>query len=194
MSLQLRSDKQLIDDYYCGCQSSIEILIHRYKRKVYSYLIMLVKDHHLADDLFQDTFIKVVNCLKAGDYKDEGKFIAWVLRIAHNLTMDHFRVSKRIPFIPNREDRDIFDTLHIAERTVEEKFVSDQIHSDLRYLLEYLPPNQKEIIMMRHYYDMSFIEIADELGISTNTATGRMRHALIGIRKLIKKKEIIITR
>jgi RNA polymerase sigma factor (sigma-70 family) len=194
MSLRSRSDQQLIDDYQCGCQSSLEILIHRYKRRVFGFLVMLVKDQHLAEDLFQDTFIKVINSLKVGDYHDEGRFIAWVFRIAHNVTMDHFRVSKRITYITNKEDGDIFENIHVKEHTVEEILVVEQIHQELQSLLKFLPTNQQEIIIMRHHYNMTYSEIADELGISTNTATGRMRHALIGIRKLIKEKEIIITR
>jgi RNA polymerase sigma-70 factor (ECF subfamily) len=187
------SDRQLIDNYCCGCQSSIEELIQRYKNRVFYYLYLLVRDHHLTDDLFQETFIRVINSLKAGEYRDDDKFFAWVRRIAHNVAMDHFRYAKRIPYIRHNDDRDIFDDMHIKVQSAEEKLVTEQIHNEMICLLDYLPVNQKEIIIMRHYHDMSFREIAEELGISTATATGRMRHALTGIRKIIKKKAISIT-
>jgi RNA polymerase sigma-70 factor (ECF subfamily) len=155
---------------------------------------MVVKDKQLADDIFQDTFIKVINTIRAGSYKEEGKFIQWVMRIAHNLIIDHFRKSKRIPVIDNDNDEfDIFDTVRITDDSVEEKMIIEQIYQDVRDLIEYLPPEQKEVLMMRHYSDMSFKDIAEQTDVSINTALGRMRYALINLRKLIKEKEVILT-
>jgi len=192
MSLQLTSDAELIDNYLCGCHASLEVLIHRHKRRIFSYILMVVKDKHLAEDIFQDTFIKVVNTLRNGTYVDQGRFLSWVLRIAHNLMIDHFRISKRIPYMEKNQEMDIFDTIHTEEYSVEEKMVIDQIHKNVRALIEFLPPDQKEVIIMRHYYDMSFKEIAEEIDVSINTALGRMRYGLKNLRRLIEKKELIM--
>jgi RNA polymerase sigma-70 factor (ECF subfamily) len=188
------SDKVLIKRYLQGNQASLEKLIIRHKNKVFAYILMIVKDKDLADDLFQDTFIKVINTIKAGSYKEEGKFIQWVMRIAHNLIIDHFRKSKRIPVIDNNSDEfDIFDTISLTDASVEEQMVTDQIHEDVRKLIEYLPPEQKEVLFMRHYSDMSFKDIAEQTDVSINTALGRMRYALINLRKLIAEKNVILT-
>ncbi len=188
------SDKQLIKEYLNGNQISLEKLISRHKNRVYAYILMVVKDKQLADDIFQDTFIKVINTMKAGSYKEEGKFIQWVMRIAHNLIIDYFRKSKRIPVIDNDSSNfDIFDTIGLTDKSIEEKLVVDQIHKDVRELIEYLPPEQKEVLYMRHYSDMSFKDIAEQTDVSINTALGRMRYALINLRKLIKEKNIILT-
>lgn len=188
------SDKVLIKRYLQGNQASLEKLIIRHKNKVFAYILMIVKDKELADDLFQDTFIKVINTIKAGSYKEEGKFIQWVMRIAHNLIIDHFRKSKRIPVIDNNNDEfDIFDTISLTDASVEEQMVTDQIHEDVRKLIEYLPPEQKEVLFMRHYSDMSFKDIAEQTDVSINTALGRMRYALINLRKLIAEKNVILT-
>lgn len=188
------SDKILIERYLQGNQTSLEKLIIRHKNKVFAYILMIVKDKELADDLFQDTFIKVINTVKAGSYKEEGKFIQWVMRIAHNLIIDHFRKSKRIPVIDNNNDEfDIFDTISLTDASVEEQMVTDQIHEDVRKLIEYLPPEQKEVLFMRHYSDMSFKDIAEQTDVSINTALGRMRYALINLRKLIAEKKVILT-
>jgi RNA polymerase sigma-70 factor (ECF subfamily) len=155
---------------------------------------MIVKDRQLADDLFQDTFIKVINTLQTGAYKEEGKFIQWVMRIAHNLVIDHFRRSKRFPVVESgEEDYDIFDTLVILDNNVEDRLISEQIHTDLHRLIELLPTEQKEVLKMRHYADMSFKDIAEQTDVSINTALGRMRYALINLRKLIREKDIILT-
>jgi RNA polymerase sigma-70 factor (ECF subfamily) len=155
---------------------------------------MIVKDKQLADDIFQDTFIKVINTIKAGSYKEEGKFIQWVMRIAHNLIIDHFRKSKRIPVVDNNhDDYDIFDTIRLKDPSIEERIIRDQIHQDVRNLIEYLPPEQKEVLYMRHYCNMSFKDIAEQTDVSINTALGRMRYALINMRKLIKEKNVILT-
>ncbi len=155
---------------------------------------MVVKDRQLADDIFQDTFIKVINTIKAGSYKEEGKFIQWVMRIAHNLIIDYFRKSKRIPVMENnRTDFDIFSTLSINDHSVEDQIITKQIHQDVRNLIEYLPDEQKEVLVLRHYTGMSFKDIAEQTDVSINTALGRMRYALINLRKLIKDKDIILT-
>lgn len=194
MQATKKSDKELISRYLQGNQASLEKLITRHKNKVFAYILMIVKDKEMADDIFQDTFIKVINTIKAGSYKEEGKFIQWVMRIAHNLIIDHFRKSKRIPVVDNsNEDFDIFDTISLTDASVEEKMVTDQIHEDVRKLIEYLPPEQKEVLFMRHYSDMSFKDIAEQTNVSINTALGRMRYALINLRKLIDEKKVILT-
>lgn len=194
MITQNVSDKELISGYLSGDQSNLEKLINRHQNRVFAYILMVVKDKHLADDIFQDTFIKVVNTLRSGSYKEEGKFIQWVMRIAHNLIIDHFRKSKRIPVIENKnEDFDIFSSLRLTDDSIEDRMIIEQIHEDVRKLIEYLPAEQKEVLMMRHYSGMSFKDIAEQTDVSINTALGRMRYALINLRKLIEKKEIVLT-
>lgn len=194
MSNALISDKELISNYLNGDETSLENLIRRHKRKVFAYIMMIVRDDQLADDLFQDTFIKVINTIRSGSYKEEGKFIQWVMRIAHNLIIDHFRKEKRIPVINNKhEDFDIFDKIRISDPSVEEAMITDQIHQDVRALIELLPPDQKQVLTMRHYYNMSFKEIAEATDVSINTALGRMRYALINLRKMIREKNLILT-
>jgi RNA polymerase sigma factor (sigma-70 family) len=189
------SDSELIAKYIDGSQHSLELLIHRHKNRVFAYILMVVKDKQLADDIFQDTFIKVINTIQAGSYKEEGKFIQWVMRIAHNLIIDYFRKSKRIPVIDNDSSEfDIFDTIQFTDASVEDRMILDQIYKDVRELIEHLPPEQKEVLFMRHYSDMSFKDIAEQTDVSINTALGRMRYALINLRKLIKDKEIVLTR
>lgn len=156
--------------------------------------MLIVKDKHLAEDIFQDTFIKVINTLKAGAYNEEGKFLPWVMRIAHNLVIDFFRKSKRMPTVENSEEYDIFETLRIFDQTIEDKIIVEQIHHDVKMLIEYLPEEQKRVLKMRHYSDMSFKEIAEQTNVSINTALGRMRYALINLRKLVDEKSIILTR
>ncbi len=188
------SDKELIGKYLIGDEESLEILIHRHKRKVFAYIMMIVKDGDLADDIFQDTFIKVINTIRSGSYKEEGKFIQWVMRIAHNLIIDHFRKSKRIPVVDNNHDEfDIFDMVRVTDPSIEEQIITDQIHQDVRMLIEMLPSEQKEVLLMRHYYNMSFKDIAESTEVSINTALGRMRYALINLRKLIKDKNLTLT-
>jgi RNA polymerase sigma-70 factor (ECF subfamily) len=192
-SLEL-SDTALIQRYLTGDEKSLEQIILRHKNRVYGYILMVVKDRQLADDIFQDTFIKVINTLKAGAYKEEGKFLQWVMRIAHNLIIDHFRRAKRIPVIENgRDDFDIFSTIKVLDASVEDRMITDQIHDDVRKLVELLPEEQKEVLKMRHYARMSFKDIAEVTDVSINTALGRMRYALINLRKLIKEKDIVLT-
>ncbi len=188
------SDRELIREYLQGNQASLEKLIHRHKNRVFAYILMVVKDKQLADDIFQDTFIKVINTFKAGTYKEEGKFIQWVMRIAHNLIIDYFRKSKRIPIIDNNNEKfDIFDTIKFTNDSIEDKMVIEQIHQDIRDLIEYLPSEQKEVLFLRHYSDMSFKDIAEQTNVSINTALGRMRYALINLRKLIREKDVVLT-
>ncbi|MFA8300522.1 MAG: RNA polymerase sigma factor [Hyphomicrobiales bacterium] len=194
MKAQALSDKELISKYLDGNHACLEKLIYRHKSRVYAYILMIVKDKQLADDIFQDTFIKVINTIRAGAYKEEGKFIQWVMRIAHNLIIDYFRKSKRIPVIDNKsDDFDIFDTIKLTDASIEEKMITEQIHEDVRKLIEYLPKEQKEVLYMRHYSEMSFKDIAEQTNVSINTALGRMRYALINLRKLIAEKDVILT-
>jgi RNA polymerase sigma-70 factor (ECF subfamily) len=154
---------------------------------------MNVKDRHLAEDLFQDTFIKVINNLRCGNYNDEGKFLPWVMRIAHNLIIDHFRKSNRIPTIENNDEYDIFNTIKIYDDCIEDKMITEQIHKDVKKLIALLPDEQREVIVMRHFADMSFKEIAEQTNVSINTALGRMRYALINLRRLVKENDIILS-
>lgn len=188
------SDQELINRYLAGNEVSLEQLIHRHKSKVYSYILMVVKDKQYADDIFQDAFIKVIHTLKSGTYKEEGKFIQWVMRISHNLVIDHFRKSRRIPFVESQnDDVSIFDNLRIYDESAEDRIITEQIHQDVRALIDFLPPEQREVLIMRHYSDMSFKEIAEQTNVSINTALGRMRYALINLRKMIEQREITLS-
>ena len=194
MNANLICDQVLINRYLSGDSLSLEELIDRHKNRVYSYILMVVKDRHLADDIFQETFIKVINTLRSGLYKEEGKFIQWVMRIAHNLVIDYFRKLNRISFIDTQseEHEDVFDNLRMTEDSAEDKMINEQIYDDIRRLINLLPPEQKEVLLMRHYSDMSFKDIAELTDVSINTALGRMRYALINLRKLIKDKDIML--
>ncbi|PID93770.1 MAG: RNA polymerase subunit sigma-24 [Bacteroidetes bacterium] len=188
------SDQELVKRYLSGDSLSLELLVNRHKNKVYAYILMVVKDRDHADDIFQDTFLKVIHTLRNGTYKEEGKFIQWVMRIAHNLTIDFFRKSKRFPVTDSgNDDFDIMDRLSISDPSIEEEMITSQIHHDIRQLIELLPKEQKEVLRMRHYYDMSFKDIAEQTGVSINTALGRMRYALINLRKIIEEKELALT-
>ena len=188
------SDQELIRLFISGEHNALEALINRHQRKLFSYILLIVKDKHLAEDVFQDTFIKIINTLRAGSYNEEGKFLPWAMRIAHNLIIDFFRKSKRMPFRENSEEYDLFETLMVYDETIEDKLIIAQIHDDVKKLIEHLPDEQKEVLKMRHYEDMSFKEIAQVTDVSINTALGRMRYALINLRKLIQEKNIILTR
>jgi RNA polymerase sigma-70 factor (ECF subfamily) len=156
---------------------------------------MIVKNKELADDIFQDTFIKVINTIRSGTYNEEGKFLQWVMRIAHNLIIDHFRKSKRIPVIENsqNDDYNIFDTLDVKDASVEDRMITEQIHKDVKKLIEYLPDEQREVLYMRHFAEMSFKDIAETTNVSINTALGRMRYALINLRKIIEENNVVLT-
>lgn len=189
-------DKVLIRQYIKGDEKSFEILLNRYKDRVYSYVFMIVKDHELADDIFQDTFMKVIKTLKKGAYNEEGKFLPWVMRIAHNLSIDHFRRLKKMPMInenSGKEEFNIFSVLKMTEPNVEEVMIKEQIESDVVRLVDHLPEEQKKVLKMRIFQEMSFKDIALKEDISINTALGRMRYALINMRKLIEKHNISIT-
>lgn len=152
---------------------------------------MVIKDKQSADDIFQDTFIKVIFTLRSGTYKEEGKFIQWVMRIAHNLVIDYFRKAKRLPVVESQnDDYNILDNLSIYDESVEDKIITEQVHQGIRDMIEYLPAEQREVLVMRHYADMSFKDIAEQTDVSINTALGRMRYALINLRKMMEKKEI----
>ena len=188
-------DYELVKKFIEGDQDSIEVLINRHKSRVYTYILLIVKDQQLAEDIFQDTFIKVINSLKRGKYQEKGIFVSWVVRIAHNLIIDYFRKSKHLrTYSSDDGEMDIFNTKKLADDTVEDIMITDQIASDVRKLIELLPEEQKEVIMLRHYGGLSFKEIADQTGVSINTALGRMRYALINLRKIIDSKNVILTR
>ena len=191
MLRKLISDQELISQYLSGNESSLQELITRHKAKVYTSIYLLVKDKYLAEDIFQDTFIKVINTLRLGKYNEEGKFLPWVIRIGHNLVIDHFRREKRTPLITNSEGFDIFETIQFVDENIEDKLLRDQTYSDLQKLIALLPEEQKEVLIMRHYGDLSFKEISTLTNVSINTALGRMRYALNNLRKLMLKKEIV---
>lgn len=195
MKKSVHSDHELVNQFIDGKQSAINQLIYRHKDKVFSYIILMVKDEHLAEDIFQDTFIKVIRSLKAGKYKDNGKFVSWVVRIAHNLIIDHFRKEKQLKTCSNDDfEMDLFNSSRFSEITVEEDLIKNQIYSDVKKLVDCLPEEQKEVIVLRHYVGLSFKEIADHTGVSINTALGRMRYALINIRKMMEKQNISLTK
>ena len=195
MKLQQRSDQDLVKLFIQGDQTSIEVLINRHKNKVFTYIILIVKNQSLAEDIFQDTFIKVIKSLKEGKYKDNGKFVSWVIRIAHNLTIDHFRKEKQINTYSNEDyEADIFNSKKLSESTVEDLMVETQIIKEVRLLIDELPEDQKQVILLRHYGGLSFKEIADQTDVSINTALGRMRYALINLRKLIEQKNLSLTK
>ena len=190
MDFQLQSDQDLIHLYINGNEAGLVELLRRYQSKIYTSIYLLVKDEYLAEDIFQDTFIKVINTLKANKYNEEGKFLPWVSRIAHNLVIDHFRREKRAPMINNGDDFDIFEVLGNYDESMEDRLVREQTHRDLKKLIQMLPSEQKEVLLMRHFGDMSFKEIAEITGVSINTALGRMRYALNNLRKMMQTKEL----
>lgn len=187
------TDATLISNYIKGNESSLEILIKRHKQRIYSFIYSKVYDRDVAEDVFQDTFIKVIKTLKKGKYNEEGKFLPWVMRIAHNLVIDHFRKSNRMPKFDNSGEFSIFSVLSDSTLNAEKTIIKNQVESDVRRLIEELPEDQKEVLVMRMYQDMSFKEISERTGVSINTALGRMRYALINMRKVIEKHNIILT-
>jgi len=188
-------DYDLVKQFQAGNQSAIERLIHRHKNRVYSYILLTVRDPDLAEDFFQDTFIKVIKSLKEGNYCHQGKFVSWVLRIAHNLIIDYFRqCSKQQTYSTDCHDNDIFKTLKIEDNNVEEDIIENQISEDIQNLISELSEDQRQVILLRHYCGMSFKEISEYTGVSINTALGRMRYALVNLRKLITEKNISLTR
>lgn len=187
-------DNELVQRFIKGDQESLETLILRHKNRVFSYILLIVKNQELAEDIFQETFIKVIRSLKRGKYIENGKFVSWVLRISHNLIIDHFRKLKLKGTISNDSTEvDIFNSQRYSEATVEDQMVNDQILSEVKDLIKELPEDQQQVIYMRHYMGLSFKEIADQTDVSINTALGRMRYALINLRKLIEKKKLTLT-
>lgn len=187
-------DQELVQAFLKGDQSAIEVLINRHRNKVYTYILLTIKNQQLAEDLFQETFIKVIQSLRRGKYRDDGRFLSWVIRIAHNLIIDHFRKEKQMNSISNDESEfDLLNSKKLADQNIEEIIVENQIKSELRNLINALPNDQKEVVLLRHYGELSFKEIADQTDVSINTALGRMRYALINLRKMIKEKDLSLT-
>jgi RNA polymerase sigma-70 factor (ECF subfamily) len=188
------NDNELVQQFIKGDQESLEILIHRHKSRVFSYILLIVKNQELAEDIFQETFIKVIRSLKKGKYIENGKFVSWVLRISHNLIIDHFRKEKLKGMVSNESTHvDIFNSRKYAEDTIEDQMVKTQILFEVKELIAELPEDQQQVIYMRHYMGLSFKEIAEKTDVSINTALGRMRYALINLRKLIEKKNLALT-
>jgi RNA polymerase sigma factor (sigma-70 family) len=188
------SDQELIQQYLSGNDIAIEKLINRHRTKVFTYIVLVVKNQQLAEDIFQDTFIKVIRSLVEGKYKDNGRFVSWVIRIAHNLIIDHFRKEKQINTLSNDDyEADIFNSKKFSDQNIEDLMIKDQITNDVRQLVDELPEEQKQVILLRHYGGLSFKEIAEQTDVSINTALGRMRYALINLRKLLARKNISLT-
>ena len=190
MLLSKLSDGELVTLYLQGNSKSFEVLIQKHKSKIYAFILSKIRNKDLAEDIFQETFIKVINSLQKGKYNEEGKFLPWVMRIANNLVIDYFRKAKKMRTIAPTNDFNIFDILQDGDRNIEDNLVNDQVHKDLRKLIEYLPEDQKEVLKMRYYAELSFKEISESTGVSINTALGRMRYALINLRKLIDSNQV----
>lgn len=184
------SDSALISLYIAGTESAFEQLVNRHKNKVYTTIYLIVKDSYTAEDLLQDTFIKAIHTMKSGRYNEEGKFSSWICRIAHNLAIDHFRKEKRSPMITLEDGSNVFNNMSFSEDSAESLQIKEDTHARLRELIQTLPQTQREVLMMRHYAEMSFQEIADATGVSINTALGRMRYALINLRKKMLNNNI----
>ena len=184
------SDQELVKKYINGDNYSFEVLLNRHKNRVFAFIMSKIKNKDLSEDIFQDTFVKVVNSLQKGKYNEEGKFLPWVMRIAHNLVIDHFRKQKKMHMVRSNNDFDIFDIIKDDSINVDDRLIRDQIFNDLRALINLLPKDQKEVLKMRYFEEMSFKKIAEYFDISINTALGRMRYALINLRVLSKKRHV----
>ena len=194
MNVQVLSDQVLLNHYLSGDRSAISQFIERHSRRVKDYIHMMVKDCDVADDIFQETFIKAVRVIDEGRYTDNGKFLSWILRIAHNQVIDHFRAQRQNKSVSEAEaGYDVLGTLKLSERTVEDSMVCEQIERDVRALVELLPSEQREVVIMRYFSGLSFKEIAEQTDVSINTALGRMRYALINLRRMIKEKNLILS-
>ncbi|PZR24175.1 MAG: RNA polymerase subunit sigma-24 [Citrobacter freundii] len=191
-ALVKKTDHELIQLFTDGNLEALEQLVVRHKDKLYTSILFLVKDKYLAEDIFQDVFIRIIDTMRSGRYTEEGKFLPWAMRIAHNLCVDHFRKVKRTPTIRNSEDKDIFEVLNFTDDSAETAMMKRQSHNRVREMLERLPEDQREVIILRHYADMSFKEIAAATDCSINTALGRMRYGLINLRKLMVQKQIAL--
>ena len=186
------SDQQLIGLYLEGNEPAFEELLKRHKQKIYTSIYLFVKDTALAEDIFQEVFIKIIDTLRKGKYNHEGKFVQWAMRISYNMCVDYFRKTKRRPKVSPTETFDIFDILPVSDDNAEDNMIKSQTHEKIRRLVDMLPPEQREVVILRHYADMSFKEISQLTRVSINTALGRMRYALINIRKMIEEKEVIL--
>lgn len=195
MSTKNLTDNELVEKFISGNQQAIDTLIRRHRKRVFGYIFLLVKNHTLAEDIFQDTFVKVIHSLQKGKYTDNGRFVSWVMRIAHNLIIDHYRREKQLNTVSNESTPvDIFNSTRFSDKNVEEHIVYEQILSEVRTLVDCLPDDQKEVVMLRHYAGLSFKEIAEQTNVSINTALGRMRYALINMRKIMEEKNICLAK
>ncbi|MBQ6072241.1 MAG: sigma-70 family RNA polymerase sigma factor [Bacteroidales bacterium] len=192
MKANVLSDNELVQRYQYGDESALKALISRYEKRLFTYIMISVKNKELAEDIFQDTFIKVINTIRSGNYHEEGKFFQWVMRIANNLRIDYYRKVQRLPLYESNGEFDIFDVISTREESVEQKLIREQIFEDVSNLVDYLPKEQKEVLVMRIYQDYSFKEIAESTGVSINTALGRMRYALINLRKMIDRHGVVV--
>ena len=186
-------DALLVKNYVAGNEAALSTLINRHQSKIYGFIYSKISDRDISDDIFQDTFIKVIKTLKSNSYNEEGKFLPWVMRIAHNLIIDHFRRNKKMPMFRETEEFSIFSIMTDHSLTIENQMISEQVENDLKKIIEELPNDQKEVLIMRIYQDLSFKEISELTGVSINTALGRMRYALMNLRKVIEKHQIILT-
>jgi RNA polymerase sigma factor (sigma-70 family) len=193
MKYSMNSDALLVSAYVNGDESALGELIARHKDRIYRFIYSKVYDRDVTEDIFQDTFVKVINTLKRGSYNEEGKFLPWVMRIAHNLVIDYFRRNNRMPKFESNDDFNIFSVLSDGNLNAERSMIKDQVEKDVQRLIEELPEDQKEVLIMRIYKDMSFKEISEQTGVSINTALGRMRYALINLRKVIERNQIVLT-
>ena len=192
-SITTLTDQQLIQLFINGNSESLEELIKRHKDRIFTSIVLLVKDKNLAEDIFQDAFIRIIDTLRTGNYTDEGKFLPWALRIAHNLCVDHFRKVKRSPLVQNNnEDFDIFETINVFEEGIDGKIMKSQSHAKVRQMLDMLPEDQREVIVMRHFANLSFKEISEKTNCSINTALGRMRYGLINLRKMMVEHHVAL--
>jgi len=192
--LRKMSDEDLVVAYAEGNNSAFDVLLSRHKSNVYSYIYFIVKNRELAEDIFQETFVKAIVTIKQGRYTENGKFRAWINRIAHNLIIDNYRQEKNEQTISNDEcETDLFNNSKLSDGTIEDEMVKTQILNDVKKLIEYLPDNQKEVLLLRYYQDLSFKEIADITGVSINTALGRMRYAILNMRRMADEKKMILT-
>ena len=192
MNWNALSDDELVARYHAGEETALKNLILRYERRLFSYLIVSVKNKEVAEDIFQDTFIKVINTIRSGNYHEEGKFFQWIMRIANNLKIDYYRRLQRMPTVDGGEEFDIFTIIGSRDESIEEKMIREQTYADLNHYVEYLPEEQKEVLKMRIYSDYSFKEIAEMTNVSINTALGRMRYALINLRKIMAKHQVAL--
>ena len=193
MAIKQLTDAHLVQEYVSGNEKALELLIKRHESKIFGFIYSKIPDRDLANDIFQDTFIKVIRTLKSTSYNEEGRFLSWVMRITHNLIIDHYRKNKKMPLFRETEDFSIFSIMSDDSQTIENQLITAQVEIDLRRIIHELPDDQKEVLMMRMYQDKSFKEISEITGVSINTALGRMRYALLNLRKVIDKNKIILT-